>query len=80
MGIYFILWVISQYYHHLLCCPDYSSFSHWGLFQIGSFSHFLFKRTIFRAGGEGGGRGDRERKKKEKNRIAFAKGTCVAML
>lgn len=33
MDIYFIFWILIQYYH-LFHCLDYSSFSHWELLQV----------------------------------------------
>lgn len=39
--IYFILWVIIQYYC-LFCCPNCSSFGHWVPFQIDSCTFSMF--------------------------------------
>ena len=35
MDIYFILWIIIQYYNYLFCCPN--GFGHWELLQVSSY-------------------------------------------
>lgn len=38
MDIYFIFWIIIQYYHHLFYCSDCCSFSHGSSFRLASVS------------------------------------------
>lgn len=45
MGIYFILWLMIQYYCCSFCCSYCSIFGHWELFHIGPYA--LLTSPIF---------------------------------